>query len=104
MRARSGAAPGPRYRFPAASSESVLLAAGILGATVMPHVIYLHSALAGQVVMQGFVRRSIPLFLRRAITMAPAMIVLAVGLDPSRGSSSHRWRSHSASRSRSCRS
>ena len=158
-------------------SESVLLAAGILGATVMPHVIYLHSALtqrrvvgatpaarrrifrfelidvviamsiagvvnmsmlitaaavfhangftgvdgieqasnmlgkvvgshadtmfgiallasglssssvgtlAGQVVMQGFVRRSIPLFLRRAVTMAPAMIVLAVGLDPSK--------------------
>src|SRR5207244_8994368 len=26
-------------------SESVLLAVGILGATVMPHVIYLHSAL-----------------------------------------------------------
>src|SRR5206468_2924030 len=26
-------------------TESVLLAAGILGATVMPHVIYLHSAL-----------------------------------------------------------
>jgi manganese transport protein len=158
-------------------SESVLLAAGILGATVMPHVIYLHSALtqrrvvgatpaarrrifrfelidvviamsiagvvnmamlitaaavfhangltslngiqeashmlgkvvgphadtmfgiallasglssssvgtlAGQVVMQGFVRRSIPLFLRRAVTMAPAMIVLAVGLNPSK--------------------
>ncbi len=158
-------------------SESVLLAAGILGATVMPHVIYLHSALtqrrvvgatpsarrrifrfelvdvviamsiagvvnmsmlitaaavfhangftrvdgiqpaahvlervvgshanimfgvallasglssssvgtlAGQVVMQGFVKRSIPLFLRRAVTMAPAMIVLAIGLDPSK--------------------
>src|ERR671937_718590 len=28
-----------------AGSESVLLAVGILGATVMPHVIYLHSAL-----------------------------------------------------------
>jgi manganese transport protein len=163
----------PRF----SGSESVLLAAGILGATVMPHVIYLHSALtqrrvvgatpearrrifrfelvdviiamsiagvvnmamlitaaavfhangftqvdaiprashllgqvvgphadtmfgvallasglssssvgtlAGQVVMQGFIRRSIPLFLRRAITMTPAMIVLAVGLDPSR--------------------
>jgi manganese transport protein len=158
-------------------SESVLLAAGILGATVMPHVIYLHSALtqrrvvgataearmrifrfelvdviiamtiagvvnmamlitaaavfhangfdnvvdiqrasqvlgqvvgghastmfgiallasglssssvgtlAGQVVMQGFIHRSIPLFLRRALTMAPAMIVLAVGVNPSR--------------------
>ena len=28
-----------------AGSESVLLAVGIIGATVMPHVIYLHSAL-----------------------------------------------------------
>jgi len=157
-------------------TESVLLGAGILGATVMPHVIYLHSALtqrrvvgatdaeqrkifnfekwdviiamglagliniamltiaaaalhghnvmvqnleqafhalghtldhgadiffglgllasglssssvgtlAGQVVMQGFIHRRIPLFLRRAITMAPALVVIAVGLDPSR--------------------
>ena len=158
-------------------SESVLLGAGILGATVMPHVIYLHSALtqrrvvgatdleqrkifnferwdviiamgvagivniamltlaaavfhghnigplqsldqaykalgvrlgngadiffglgllasglssssvgtlAGQVVMQGFIHRQIPLFLRRAITMAPALVVIAIGLDPSR--------------------
>ena len=159
-------------------SESVLLAVGILGATVMPHVIYLHSALtqhrvvgttdeekrrifrfelvdvviamgiagvvnmsmlviaaavfhengltdvgddltlvadqldahlgahanllfgvallasglssssvgtlAGQVVMQGFVRRRIPLFLRRAITMAPALLIIALGVDASR--------------------
>jgi manganese transport protein len=162
----------PRF----SDTESVLLGAGILGATVMPHVIYLHSALtqrrviganerekrkifnferwdvviamsiaglinismltiaaaafhgrgivvedldqaytalgvtlghganlffglgllasglssssvgtlAGQVVMQGFIRRRIPIFLRRAITMAPALIVIAVGLDPSR--------------------
>jgi len=40
--------------------------------------------MAGQVVMQGFIRRRIPLFLRRAITMAPALIVIAIGLDPSR--------------------
>jgi manganese transport protein len=159
-------------------SESVLLAVGILGATVMPHVIYLHSALtqhrvvgtsdeekrrifrfelvdvviamgiagivnmsmliiaaavfyengltdvgddlgqvadqleahlgghanllfgiallasglssssvgtlAGQVVMQGFIRRRIPLFLRRAITMAPALLIIALGIDASR--------------------
>jgi len=158
-------------------TDSILLATGILGATVMPHVIYLHSALtqgrivpcdddekrtllrfqrldvtvamtlaglvnmsmlivaaslfhdsgltgvdsieaaheqlgrlvgagaalafalallasgiasssvgtyAGQVVMQGFVARRIPLALRRAITMAPALVVLAIGLDPSR--------------------
>ncbi len=158
-------------------AESVLLATGILGATVMPHVIYLHSALtqrrvvgrsvgerrrilrferidvviamaiagainmsmlimaagvfhsrgltgvedidrayellgelvgrhadvlfaiallasglssssvgtmAGQVVMQGYLDRRIPLFLRRALTMAPALVVLAVGINPSR--------------------
>ena len=158
-------------------TESILLGAGILGATVMPHVIYLHSALtqrrvvgatdkqkekifhferwdvviamgiaglinvamltvaaatfhgrdvgqlhgldqafnalgatldhgadkifglgllasglssssvgtlAGQVVMQGFIQRRIPLFLRRAITMAPALVVIAIGFDPTR--------------------
>ena len=158
-----------------AGTESLLLATGIIGATVMPHVVYLHSALtqkrivgrddeekrrilgfekvdvvialslagvvnlsmmivaaalfhgsgmtgvdsiegafegleslvsgnaatvfgvallasgfasssvgtmAGQVVMQGFIRRSIPLFLRRAITLAPALLVLAIGFNP----------------------
>lgn len=158
-----------------ASSESILLATGIIGATVMPHVVYLHSALtqkrivgrdederrrilgferidvvialalaglvnlsmmivaaalfhgsgltgvdsidgaydalgtlvsggaatvfgiallasgfasssvgtmAGQVVMQGFIQRRIPLFVRRAVTLAPALVVLALGIDP----------------------
>ncbi len=40
--------------------------------------------LAGQIVMQGFIQRSIPLFLRRAITMIPALAILAIGLNPSR--------------------
>ena len=35
---------------------------------------------AGQVVMQGFVRRRIPLFVRRAVTMTPALVALALGL------------------------
>jgi manganese transport protein len=39
---------------------------------------------AGQVVMQGFIARSVPLVLRRAITMTPALIVLAIGVDPTR--------------------
>jgi manganese transport protein len=156
-------------------SGSVLIATGILGATVMPHVIYLHSALtqnrvrarddgerrellrfqrfdvliamgvaglvnmsmlivaaklfhgqldvdtieeahhgfevtlgtgaavafglallasglssssvgtyAGQVVMQGFIRRSIPLVLRRLVTMLPALLVLAIGVNPTK--------------------
>jgi manganese transport protein len=37
---------------------------------------------AGQVVMAGFVNLRIPLALRRAITMAPAIAVLAAGMNP----------------------
>lgn len=41
-----------------AGAESILLASGILGATVMPHVIYLHSALTqDRVVAQDAVQR-----------------------------------------------
>ena len=53
-----------------------LLASGIAASSV--------GTFAGQVVMQGFIDRSIPLFLRRAVTMAPALIILAIGLDPTR--------------------
>jgi manganese transport protein len=37
---------------------------------------------AGQVVMAGFISRRIPIFLRRALTMIPALIVIAIGVDP----------------------
>src|SRR5262249_3901934 len=37
---------------------------------------------AGQVVMSGFVGIRVPLFVRRAITMLPALVVLAVGVSP----------------------
>src|SRR5207245_1001386 len=37
--------------------------------------------MAGQVVMQGFIRRRIPLLLRRVVTMVPALVVLAIGLN-----------------------
>src|SRR5258708_37831068 len=40
--------------------------------------------LAGQVVMQGFVRRRIPVTVRRLVTMIPAFVVVAIGVDPSR--------------------
>ena len=51
-----------------------LLASGLSSSSVGTY--------AGQVVMQGFVGRSVPLFARRAVTMLPALIVLAVGLPP----------------------
>ena len=155
------------------TSDAVFLAAGVLGATIMPHVIYLHSALtqvgsggskserysstkldvaiamtiagfvnlammataaaafhfsghsgiaeldqayltltpllghaaatvfglslvaaglsstvvgtlAGQVVMQGFIRFHIPLWVRRLVTMLPSFIVIMAGWDPTR--------------------
>jgi manganese transport protein len=53
-----------------------LLASGLASSSVGTY--------AGQVVMQGFIARTIPLALRRVVTMAPALVVLAVGLDPSR--------------------
>ncbi len=39
---------------------------------------------SGQVVMQGFLRRRVPLVARRLITLAPALIVIGVGVDPTR--------------------
>jgi manganese transport protein len=40
--------------------------------------------MSGQVVMDGFLRRRIPVFARRAITMLPALVVLAIGFSPTR--------------------
>jgi manganese transport protein len=37
---------------------------------------------AGQVVMAGFINVRIPLLLRRALTMLPALVVLALGMNP----------------------
>jgi manganese transport protein len=53
-----------------------LLASGLASSSVGTY--------AGQVVMQGFIARTIPIALRRAITMAPALVVLAIGINPSR--------------------
>jgi manganese transport protein len=53
-----------------------LLASGLSSATV--------GTLSGQVVMQGFIHRRIPIFVRRLLTMLPALVVAAIGLNPSR--------------------
>ena len=51
-----------------------LLASGLSSSSV--------GAYAGQVVMQGFIGRRIPVFARRALTMLPALVVLGLGLSP----------------------
>src|SRR6202051_2849810 len=51
-----------------------LMASGISSSTV--------GTMAGQVIMQGFVGFTIPIWLRRLVTMIPAVIVAAIGLNP----------------------
>jgi len=51
-----------------------LLAAGLSSASV--------GTMAGQVIMQGFLHREIPVWLRRLVTMIPSLIVIGLGLDP----------------------
>ncbi len=53
-----------------------LLASGLSSASV--------GTMAGQVIMQGFLHRDIPVWIRRLVTMVPSLIVIAIGLDPSR--------------------
>jgi manganese transport protein len=38
--------------------------------------------MAGQVIMDGFLGWHIPVWLRRAITMVPALVVIGIGVDP----------------------
>jgi manganese transport protein len=50
-----------------------LLASGVSSSAV--------GTLAGQMIMQGFVGFAIPIWLRRLVTMLPALIVVALGVD-----------------------
>jgi manganese transport protein len=51
-----------------------LLASGLSSSSV--------GTMAGQVIMQGFLHREIPVWIRRGVTMVPSLIVISLGLDP----------------------
>jgi manganese transport protein len=53
-----------------------LLASGLASASV--------GTMAGQVIMQGFLHRQIPILVRRLVTMVPSLVVIGLGLDPTR--------------------
>ncbi|HEY9594225.1 MAG TPA: Nramp family divalent metal transporter [Spirochaetia bacterium] len=53
-----------------------LLASGLSSASV--------GTMAGQVIMQGFLQKRIPSWIRRVVTMAPSLVVIALGMDPTR--------------------
>jgi manganese transport protein len=53
-----------------------LLASGLSSSSV--------GTMAGQIIMQGFIRKRISPLLRRALTMLPSLAVIAIGLNPTR--------------------
>lgn len=53
-----------------------LLASGLASTSV--------GAYAGAMIMSGLLKRNYPLLLRRLITLIPALVILAIGVDPSR--------------------
>lgn len=53
-----------------------LLASGLASTSV--------GAYAGAMIMQGLLRRSYPLLVRRLVTLIPALVVLTIGVDPTR--------------------
>jgi manganese transport protein len=53
-----------------------LLASGLSSASV--------GTMAGQIIMQGFVNLEIPVWIRRLVTMIPSLLVIFIGLDPTR--------------------
>jgi len=53
-----------------------LLASGLAATSV--------GCLAGSVVMGGLLRRRVPVFVRRLVTLVPALVIIGVGIDPTR--------------------
>lgn len=51
-----------------------LLAAGLSSSSV--------GTMSGDIIMQGFIKRRIPLYLRRLITMMPPLTIIAIGVNP----------------------
>ena len=68
---------GPLFGRSAAVVFAVaLLCSGLSSSTV--------GVMAGQVIIEGFLNIRFPIFLRRAITIVPALAVIGIGLDPLR--------------------
>ncbi|QNE21392.1 Mn(2+) uptake NRAMP transporter MntH [Kribbella qitaiheensis] len=63
-------------RMPALLFALALLASGFASSSVGTY--------AGSVILDGFWRKHIPLAVRRSITLLPALVILALGIDPTR--------------------
>src|ERR1700758_1532840 len=60
---------------------AVLFAIGLLASGLASSSV---GAYAGAMIMQGLLHRSVPMLVRRLVTLSPAVAILAVGFDPTR--------------------
>ncbi|MFI6870288.1 Nramp family divalent metal transporter [Nocardia sp. NPDC050406] len=60
---------------------ALLLAIGLLASGLASTSV---GAYAGAMIMQGLLKRHIPLIVRRVVTLVPALAILALGIDPTR--------------------
>ncbi|MDT5259514.1 MAG: manganese transport protein [Mycobacterium sp.] len=60
---------------------AVLFAIGLLASGLASSSV---GAYAGAMIMQGLLHRSIPMLVRRLVTLSPAVAILALGFDPTR--------------------
>ncbi|HEX5499550.1 MAG TPA: Nramp family divalent metal transporter, partial [Thermomicrobiales bacterium] len=63
------------------NAASVIFALSLLAAGLSSSAV---GTMAGQVIMDGFLHRHIPIWVRRLVTMLPALAVIAIGIDPTR--------------------
>ncbi|MGC9195456.1 MAG: Nramp family divalent metal transporter [Syntrophobacteraceae bacterium] len=62
-------------------SSGVIFAIALLASGLSSSAV---GTMAGQIMMQGFLRRHIKVWIRRLVTIAPSMAVILLGLDPTR--------------------
>ena len=63
------------------SASATIFAVALIGSGLSSSAV---GTLAGQVVMQGFISKQIPIAVRRLVTMVPAFVAIGIGVDPSR--------------------
>jgi manganese transport protein len=63
------------------SASSAVFAIALLASGLSSSAV---GTFAGQTIMRGFLHRTVPLWVRRLVTMLPALVVAAVGADPTR--------------------
>jgi manganese transport protein len=60
---------------------AVLFGAGLLIAGLSSSSV---GTMSGDVIMQGYIQKRIPIYIRRLVTMAPPLIIIILGVDPTK--------------------